>query len=203
VQPINVTFAGAVLAFTFAASVGGVIYWMLHVPELTPATLLIARAVRQAEHANLVLVPVQGSALSDRMVALGSQMAKARQARIEVFYVVEVPWTLPLDARLPGADELSAQVLARAEAIAARYGVHLETHVVNAREAGRAIVEEVIATGADIVLMGDVPKRPGSTRFSTTTAYVFSHAPSEVIIDRPAVAAIEATRSGEVQTNGR
>jgi nucleotide-binding universal stress UspA family protein len=194
-QPVHITAVGAILAFVFAASVSAVIYWMLHVPEQTPTP--VARAVRYVAHANLVLVPVQGNALSDRMVALGCQMAKARQARIEVFYVIEVPTTLPLDAIVPDLEELAGQVVSRAQRIADRYGVRPETKIAHAREAGVAIVDEATINAADIILMGDIPRRPGTTRFGTTTAYVFARAPSEVIIDRPALEELTRVLSAE------
>jgi nucleotide-binding universal stress UspA family protein len=200
-QP-HVTLAGAIIAFIFVASVVGVIYWMMNVPEQTPTTVRVAKAVRQAGRANLVMVPVQGTALSDRMVALGCQMAKARQARIEVFYVVEVPWTLPIDARLPEAEQEAADELNRAKRIADRYGVRLETRVTNAREAGRAIVDEATANGADIILMGDVPQRQGRTQFSGTTTWVFTYAPCEVMIDRPALEQMDVSRTPEASARG-
>jgi hypothetical protein len=193
-ENVHISLVGTILALLFAASITSLLYWMLHLPEQTPTTLRVARAVRLTERANLVLVPVQGTAMSDRMVALGCQMAKVRQAQIEVFYVIEVPWTLPLDAQLPDLEETAREEFARARQIAARYGVHLDTRVANAREAGRAIVEEAVGTGADIILMSDVPARPGVTRFSATTSFVFGHAPSEVIIDRPALEVIAGGR---------
>lgn len=196
-EPIHLTVIGGLIAIAFVASRLVIILWMLHVPEQTPTTLRIAKAVRLTERANRILVPVQGTALSDRMVALGSQMAKARQASIEVFYVIEVPWTLPLNASLPAAERLAGEELERAQRIAARYAVHLETHVANAREAGRAIVEEALTTGADIILMGDVPQKRGGTQFSDTTTYVFTHAPCEVVIDRPALDGIPRERMPE------
>lgn len=194
-EPIHLTIIGAIIAVAFVASRAAIILWMLHVPEQTPTSLRVAKAVRQTTRANRILVPVQGTALSDRMVALGSQMAKARGAQIEVFYVIEVPWTLPLNAHLTAAEEVAREELERATRIAERYDVHLETHVLNAREAGRAIVEEATVTGADIILMGDVPQARGGTRFSDTTSYVFLHAPCEVIIDRPAFDHLEPERA--------
>src|SRR5262249_23112410 len=152
-------------AVAFVASRALIILWMLRVPEQTPTTLRVAKAVRLTARANRIIVPVQGTALSDRMVALGSQMAKARQATIEGFYVIEGPWTRPLTAQLPAAETVAREELERATHIAERYGVQLETSVMNAREAGRAIVEEATATGADIILMGDVPQARGGTRF--------------------------------------
>jgi nucleotide-binding universal stress UspA family protein len=183
--PVHVTPAGAIIAFVFLASIISVIVWMMRVPEQTPTTLRVAKAVRQTQRASRVLVPVQGTALSDRMVALGGQMAKARNAALEVFYVIEVPWTLPLNARLPREEQVGQEVVERAQRIADRYGVHLEERITNAREAGPAIVDEATSTGADIILMADIPWRPGELRFSTTTSYVLRYAPSEVIVDRP------------------
>jgi nucleotide-binding universal stress UspA family protein len=203
-EPVHLTVIGAIIAVAFVASRALIILWMLRVPEQTPTTLRVAKAVRLTAHANRIIVPVQGTALSDRMVALGSQMAKARQATIEVFYVIEVPWTLPLNAQLPAAETVAREELERATHIAERYGVQLETSVMNAREAGRAIVEEATATGADIILMGDVPQARGGTRFSDTTTYVFLHAPCEVIIDRPSLEAMPRERApAETVSAGR
>jgi nucleotide-binding universal stress UspA family protein len=190
IESIHVSLAGAILALILLSSIVSLITWMLRLPEQTPATLQVARAIRLAEHANRILVPVQGKALSDRLVALGSQMARARQATIEVFYVIEVPWTLPLDAHLTDAEDLARQELERAQRIADRYGVRLETRVVNVRESGPAIVKEAAETNADIILMSDIPEPRGRTRFSQATTHVFAHAPCEVLLDRPAAATL-------------
>ena len=198
-EPAHLTVLGTVLATVLLTSIGSLIYWMLHLPEETVQTLQVAKAIRLTERANRILVPVQGKALSDRLVALGSQMAKARQAVVEVCYVIEVPWTLPLNAALPGSENLAKGELERAQRIANRYGVHLETRIVNVREPGPAIVREAIETNSDIILMSDVPDPRGGTRFSQTSTYVFSHAPCEVLLDRPATL---EPRNGRVVTAG-
>jgi nucleotide-binding universal stress UspA family protein len=186
-EPVHVTLEGAILALILVGSIVSLIGWMLRLPEQSATTRQVARAIRLTERANRILVPVQGKALSDRLIALGSQMAKARQATMEVFYVVEVPWTLPLNANLSDAEKTAQRELERAQRIADRFGVHLETRIVNVREPGPAIVKEVAETNADIVLMSDIPERHGTTRFSQTTTYVFTHAPCEVLLDRPAL----------------
>ncbi|MCL5256526.1 MAG: universal stress protein [Chloroflexi bacterium] len=207
-EPIHLTATGIILAFGFVACISAVIFWMLKLPEQTPTTLQVAKAVRMSERANWILVPVQGTALSDRMVALGAQMAKARQARVEVFYVIEVPWALPLSAHLPEAERMAKEALDRARRIAERFDVPLQMEIAHVREASHAIVDEAVNTGADIILMGDLPARGGDTRFSATTAYVFSHAPCEVIVDRPALDGMKPPRSSarfstEVLSSGR
>ncbi|HEX9016836.1 MAG TPA: universal stress protein [Chloroflexota bacterium] len=185
-EPVHLTLEGAIIALAFSSAIIAVIVWMLRLPEQTPTTVQVAKAVRMTQHTNLILVPVQGSALSDRMVALGAQMAKARRAQLVVFCVVEVPWMLPLDAHLPDAEQVADETLARARRITDRYGVPLTRRIAHARAAGHAIIDEAVEAGADIILMGDLPGRAGETRFSETTNYVFTHAPCEVVIDRPA-----------------
>jgi nucleotide-binding universal stress UspA family protein len=186
-EPVHVTVVGALIALGFASSIISVITWMLRLPEQTPTTLQVAKAVRMTEHTNRILVPVQGTALSDRMVALGEQMAKARKAQLVVFCVVEVPWALPLDAHIAEAKQIAEETLHRARRITNRYDVPLITRIAHARAAGHAVVDEAVETGADIILMGDLPGRAGETRFNETTNYVFTHAPCEVVIDRPAM----------------
>ncbi len=207
-EPIHLTGEGAIIALGFLASIVGVITWMLRLPEQTPTTLRVARAVRSTERANRVLVPAQGTALSDRMVALGAQLARARKAQVEVLYLIEVPWSLPLEAHLPAAESTANEGLDRARRIAGRYDVPLQTRIAHVRDAGRAIVEEAASTGADIILMGDLPGRGGETRFTATTTYVFGHAPCEVVIDRPAANGVSAAVPGaervpEVARSGR
>src|SRR5579885_52457 len=110
-QPVHITPAGALIALLFAASISAVLFWMLRLPEQTPTTLRVARAVRLAQHANRILVPLQGGAVSDRIVALGAQMARARRALMEVYYIIQVPSTLPLGARLPEEESCAREVL--------------------------------------------------------------------------------------------
>ncbi len=186
-ETAHLTIEGLIIAVGFAAAIIGVIAWMLRLPEQTPTTVQVAKAVRLTERTSLILVPAQGTAMSDRMVALGAQMARARKAQLVVFYVVEVPWSLPLDAHLPDAERIAGDTLARARRITDRFNVPLTTRIAHARAAGQAIIDEAIETGADILLMGDLPGRAGETRFNETTNYVFTHAPCEVVIDRPAM----------------
>ncbi len=186
-EPVHVTVAGAAIALAFVASIGSVIVWMLRLPEQTPTSLRVAKAMRMADYANLILVPVLGTALSDRMVALGAQMAKARKSEMVVFCVIEVPWSLPLSAHLEAAERMAQEALDRAQRITNHYDVPLTSRIIHARGAGTAIVEEAVNSGADIILMGDLPGRAGETRFNAATNYVFTHAPCEVVIDRPAL----------------
>jgi nucleotide-binding universal stress UspA family protein len=134
-------------------------------------------------------VPVQGDVLSDRLVALASQMAKYRGATMDVLYVVEVPLTLPITAEMDDQLGQASDAFARASKIADRYDVKISQHVERARQAGPAIVQYARQNNTDLLLMGDLPKtnRRG-TRYARTVEYVFENAPCDVIIHRPEMA---------------
>ena len=62
-----------------------------HEPRLPSAALVDVDYER-------ILVPVDGTRLTDEMMVLGCQLAADKDATIDVVYVVVVPMNLPLDA---------------------------------------------------------------------------------------------------------
>lgn len=179
---------GPILAIAYAGTVFSILWWMLHIPEQGGVEQHVSRMVREAGRFSRIVVPVQGDTLSDRLVALGSQMAKFRGASMDVVYVIEVPLQLPLNATTGDQDQIAQQVFSKARKIASRYDVTINAQVERARQAGPAIVRYVQHSGADLLLMGDVPnKNKRGTRFARSVEYVFENAPCEVIIDRPSL----------------
>lgn len=179
---------GPVLAVLYVAIISAILWWMLHIPEAGSVEQHVNRMVREAGRFSRIVVPVQGDSLSDRLVALGSQMAKFRGASMDVIYIIEVPLQLPLNAELQGQEDAARQVFAKARKIAERYDVTINAQVERARQAGPAIVRYVQQAGADLLLMGDIPnKNKRGTRFARSVEYVFENAPCEVIIDRPSI----------------
>lgn len=131
-----------------------------------------------------ILVPVQGTRLTDEMMVLGCQLAAEQNAIIDAVYVVEVPMELPLDAPLPQERERGKKVLDLALAVAREFGVEAWPHLVTARTSGRAIVETAGEWGADVVILGAVRKRRiGDRVFGDTVTYVLRHAPTEVLVN--------------------
>lgn len=189
-----VTVLGAILALTYATTIGSIMWWMLHVPRSGDVEQHAKRIVRQSTTFTRIVVPVQGDVLSDRLVALASQMAKFRGASMHVLYIIEVPYMLPINADMPEEERAAQEAFARAEKIAHRYDVRINKETERARSAGPAIVAYARQADADLLLMGDVPKssRRGGTRFARSVEYVFENAPCEVIIDRPQMVEREA-----------
>jgi nucleotide-binding universal stress UspA family protein len=177
---------GVVVAVVYASTIGSILWWMLHVPSVEDVEVHAKRIERLTTRFARIVVPVQGDVLSDKLVALASQMARFRGASMDVLYVIEVPYTLPITARMDDQEKAAQQAFARAEKIAARHDVKINRQLERSRHAGPAIVQYVRQNNADLLLMADVPKsnRRG-TKFARSIEYVFENAPCEVIIDRP------------------
>lgn len=177
---------GLVTGCVYIVTLASILWWMLHVPPAGGTEQKVGRVIREAVAYARILVPVQGNALSHRMMALGCQMAKYRDAELTILYVIEVPLTLPANATMVDDEQRAQEAFKLAARIADRYNVKLKTGILKARQAGPGIVQAAQAGQFDVILMGDLPRQAGSgTQFARSTEYVFEHAHPEVIIDRP------------------
>ena len=98
--------------------------------------------------------------------------------------MVEVPLSLPLDARLDAEEDQAEALLDDAQALVESYGVRAVTRLLRARRAGPAIVEEARRRHAELVVVG-APRRAISGRrhlFGKTVDYVLREAPCRVLI---------------------
>jgi len=180
------SWQGIVIGLAYVVTIAGILRWMLTVPKVGDVEQYARRVTRQAGRFQRIVVPIQGDMVSDRLVALASQMSKFRGASMDVLYVVEVPLALPITADMSDQERSAQEAFTKAEKIADRYDVKISKKIERARQAGPAIVGYARQANADLLLMGDVPKanRRG-TKFARSVEYVFENAPCEVIIDRP------------------
>ena len=88
-----------------------------------------------------ILVPIVDSRIANEMMVLACQVAREKKSAVDALYVIEVPLNLPLDARLVRERAKGQAVLERAQAIADQFGVKANPILINARQAGRAIVD--------------------------------------------------------------
>jgi APA family basic amino acid/polyamine antiporter len=150
-----------------------------------------------------ILVPIFGEEMDDDIVGTAGRLAAEEAeegeggAVIEAIYVVEIPMSLPLDARVPDAKIAEAhRALARAKRVGEEYeGVEVATASVRARTYGQGIVEEARRRGVEaIVLAAEEPTRmrggrrlggrggPRNRAVGETTRYVIEKAPCRVIL---------------------
>ncbi len=133
---------------------------------------------------NQILVPINGTRISDEMMVLACQLATEKKSSINGLYVIEVPLNLPLDASLVSERAKADKVLKAAALIASQFKVKFTPSVVTARQAGRAIVEEAGRMRSEVIMLGTSRKRRiGNLIFGRTTDYVLDNAPCEVLLN--------------------
>ena len=124
-------------------------------------------------------MPIVGTRVSDHMMVLACQLATEKKSSIAGLYVIEVPLNLPLDARLTRERAKADQVLKAAALIASQFKVTFTPHIVAARHAGRAIVDEAGVLRSEVIVLGTMRKRRIADRvFGRTSDYV--HRPCTV-----------------------
>jgi APA family basic amino acid/polyamine antiporter len=173
--------------------------------SLTERFTIPAAALQEATEAEYgsILVPVFGTPLDDDIVGTAGRLAAEEGdegeggAVIEALYVVEVPMSLPLDARIPEEQiERARAAVRRAKEVGEEYeGVVVATAMVRARSVGAAIVSEAKRRGVEaIVLAAEEPTRmrggtllggrggPRDRSVGDMTRYVVEKAPCRVIL---------------------
>ncbi|MGI5835844.1 MAG: universal stress protein [Chloroflexota bacterium] len=132
-----------------------------------------------------ILVPVAGRPIDQEVVSLACSLAKSARARLYSIYVIEVRRTLPLDVDLPAEVERGEQILQAAEDVARKLRQEIETEILQARDAGTAIVEEVDRRGIDLVVMGlRYRKQYDQFYIGDTAMYVLKNASCRVCLHR-------------------
>lgn len=132
-----------------------------------------------------ILVAVSGKEADVEAVKLACDLAKKSKAEVYVVYVIEVKRSLPLDAVIDSEIEKAEKVLTRAEDIAADRECEVETDLIQAREAGPAIVDEAMERKVDLVLIGvTYKKRFGVFDLGRVIPYVLEEAPCRVLLCR-------------------
>ncbi len=150
----------------------------------TVRTMPLPASVNEDIDYNQILVPIVGSRISDEMMVLACQLATEKKASIDGLYVIEVPLNLPLGARLTNERAKADRVLATAGRVADAFKVQFTPHVVTARQAGKAIVEEAVERRSEVIMLGTVRKRRiGNLVFGRTADFVLDHAPCEVLLN--------------------
>lgn len=128
-----------------------------------------------------ILVPVDGSAASMDAIAFACGLAKKNKGKVYAVHVIEVKRSLPLDAELTDEATNGENVLLQAERVANEADCKIEGELLQAREAGHAIVDEAMERGVDLILMGAEHKAPlGEYQMGRLTQYVLRAAPCNV-----------------------
>ena len=132
------------------------------------------------------VVAVNGGSSDERIVRLVASQAARIKAELIAVHVVEIDWTLPLDADIAGRSEEVQRVLDSAESISDQSKVTMEPVLLQARDVGAAIVDEATERGADLLVVG-LPYRKrfgGEFAIGRTIPYILQNAPCAVWVVR-------------------
>ena len=130
-----------------------------------------------------ILVPVIGTQADEEAIRLACSLAKKAKAKIHAVYVIVVKRSVPLDAEIKSEIEKAEGILDHVEGVAEEHDYELETDVLQAREAGPAIVDEAVERDIDLILIGITYKRRfGQFSLGSVVPYVLKNAPCRVIL---------------------
>jgi nucleotide-binding universal stress UspA family protein len=146
-------------------------------------------------HASRILVPIKGNPSDAEVLELACEIARKSKAQVYAIHVIEVKRTLPLDAELQEEAERGEDLLNQAEQVGERLGVTIHTDLLQARDVGSAIVDEVLERDVDLVILGFIlKKRYGEFGLGATLPFVLKHAPCRVWVCRQALTSAASDR---------
>ncbi len=137
-------------------------------------------------NAKRMLVPVDGSEISELAFRSACRTAREYKAELHAVYVIEMPLGLPLEAEIQADIDRGEEVLRRMEAIASKEKFKgVQGTCLRARQPGPAIVMEAERRRADLIIMG-IPykQRLGSWDMGPTAEYILRNTSCQLILWR-------------------
>ena len=132
-------------------------------------------------------MPVDGNESAFDALALACAVSRRNKGTVYAVYIIEVARTMALDAELDADARGAEAILQQAEEIASKTDCKIEGEILQARDAGHAIVDESIERGVSAIFLGVNYKMPlGEFELDETATYVMDHAPCQVIVVREA-----------------
>ncbi len=132
-----------------------------------------------------ILVAVDGGDADKDAIRLACRLARETKGKVFVVHVIEVRRALPLNAELQTDAEQGERILRRAGDCADECDCKIETDLLQAREPGPAIVNEIAEKQIDLLLMGmSYRTKFGHFEIGETIPYVLKNAPCRVVVLR-------------------
>jgi nucleotide-binding universal stress UspA family protein len=114
-------------------------------------------------------------------ILLACAIAKKNKGKVYAVHVIEVKRSLPLDAELSDEANSGESLLTQAERAASEADFRIDGELLQARDAGHAIVDEAMERGVDLILMGaEHRSATGEYQMGRVTQYVVRAAPCSV-----------------------
>lgn len=135
-----------------------------------------------------ILVPTNGSGVDEEVIRLACSLARKSKAKVYAVYIIEVERSLPLDSQIDSKTDEADRILTHAEDTAADADYEVETDLLQARDAGPAIVNEAVEREIDLIIMATSYKKAhGIPELGKAVYYVLKEAPCRVLLYRDSI----------------
>ncbi|MEE9399761.1 MAG: universal stress protein [Dehalococcoidales bacterium] len=130
-----------------------------------------------------ILIPVVGTEADEEAMRLACRLAKKDKGKIWSVYVITIKRSLPVDAEIESEIQKAEEILNRMETVAEEQDYKVDTDILQAREAGPAIIDEAAEREVDLILMGVKYKRRfGQFSLGSVVPYVLKNSPCPVLL---------------------
>ncbi len=154
-------------------------------------------------HIKRLLLPIKGQRVDQDTLRFASSLVRHEHGSICLLYVIEVPRQYPVDAELPSEVSKCENILRSAEEFLKSNKVKVDTEMLQARDAGPAIVREAQERDADAVLLGlTYKRRHDSLTLGGVAPYIIEHSLCPVLVYREAKPEEVAHKARETATSG-
>jgi nucleotide-binding universal stress UspA family protein len=154
-------------------------------------------------HIKRLLLPIKGQRVDQDTLRFASNLVRHEHGSICLLYVIEVPRQYPIDAELPSEVAKCEDILHNAEEFLKSCKVKTETEMLQARDAGPAIVREAQERSVDAVLLGlTYKRRHDSLTLGGVAPYIIEHSLCPVLVFREAKPHEAAPKSREAAASG-
>ena len=191
---------GIVLALLVVGAVGSTLYWMLHPAMSRSAMIAQTASSQESEIAGNVLVVFSVDINSLVLMALAARMAKRQQANVDAVYIIEVPYTQPIEADLPQQERRALDALRAAEEIGRTAGLDIETRMIRDRQTGTAIIRAAREENASLIVMGTFREHGyAGAPLAKAIEFVTTHTSTDVLIG---VSSVDSKSMLSIAPNG-
>jgi nucleotide-binding universal stress UspA family protein len=130
-----------------------------------------------------ILVPVAGTEADVEAMKLACRLARKDKGKIWAVYVITIKRALPLEAEIESEMRTAEEILDHIERVAEEADYEVDTNVLQAREAGPAIIDEAAERKVDLIIIGFKQKRRfGQFSLGNVAPYVLKNAPCPVLL---------------------